>query len=143
EQRRWKEAIRALKELLTSLENKIKPFSLSLGIIANKIDTVPQYYKNEILNQLFVELKEEGAWELISSLCSAYKVFGTSALTGEGVEEVLEWLYVTSTGKELSKQLLLKEVHLIEESGISLSYWIRTPRKETVMDGDLFSSFVT
>ncbi|MFX0063382.1 MAG: ADP-ribosylation factor-like protein, partial [Candidatus Hermodarchaeota archaeon] len=140
EQDRWSEALEALREIITSIESRIKPFSIPIAVLANKIDQIPENQHEETKNRLLDYLQKKGIWDQISRLCSVYSLFGTSALTGKGVEEVIDWL--TENLREYSvQQPLIKEAYIIKENGLSMAHWMKDPTKNREVDQNFFSNF--
>lgn len=143
ERKRWSEAFDALKDVLTVIKENIAPYSLSVAVLANKIDTVPEIERAEIVNRFFLELQIKGIWDQLAPLCSSYRVFWTSALTGEGVEDVIDWLYVNLTGTQTPQRPVIREVHLIEETGLPVVHWVENETKALEVDEGIFSGFVS
>ncbi|MFX0094818.1 MAG: ADP-ribosylation factor-like protein [Candidatus Hodarchaeota archaeon] len=92
EERRWSEAFKALKKVLDATEEKFGSACLPVGVVANKIDLIPEKRRADVFNRFYLSLRKIGIWDQLSNICSAYRIFETSSLTGEGVEAVLEWL---------------------------------------------------
>ncbi|MFX0090688.1 MAG: ADP-ribosylation factor-like protein [Candidatus Hodarchaeota archaeon] len=143
EQKRWTEALDALKDVLAIIEKNAEPYSLSVAVLANKIDTISEEQRGELITRLFLELNENGIWDQLANLCSSYRVFWTSALTGEGVEDVIDWITVNITGKPPPQKPHIKEVHLIEETGLPMVHWVDHTGRELEVNENIFCGFVS
>ncbi|MFX1253659.1 MAG: ADP-ribosylation factor-like protein [Promethearchaeota archaeon] len=139
EQNRWSEALEVLREVITGIESRTDS-SILIAVLANKIDQISNEQQERIKNRLLENLQKKGIWDQISRFCSVYNLFGTSALTGEGIEEVIDWL--TENLREYSvQQALIKEVYIIKENGLSMAHWAKDSIKKREVDQNFFSNF--
>ncbi|MFX0095643.1 MAG: ADP-ribosylation factor-like protein [Candidatus Hodarchaeota archaeon] len=143
EQERWSEAFESFDNVLSLIENKVEPHSLTVGVLANKIDTIPEEKRGEIFSQFFSQLQTTGIWNRLTGLCSAYRIFLTSALSGAGIEDVLDWLTINLTGSLPPKHPTFQEVHIIKETGLPVVRWVNPFKKGEEIDRIRFSGLVS